>query len=230
MNQNFCIRLCIFCASQSVMAFNIDPVSWKNFTAPSPSQSQNVAFGYKVIQKNTSSLIVSDPLIQLIQDQRGLIYDCSVTKGTCSSLKIDVPSEAVSMSLGLSMVQDPGSSKMAFCGSTIPKKCASVTNYRGMCFLSENSVFKAPIPSSIYRVVSFGAPPDDQMSVAALEGELQSSGDEDYPLPLPPSRSVALSEADGGHPAHPAPADRYCSHTSTGHRPSIHSSTEVDLL
>ncbi|KAK7134266.1 hypothetical protein R3I93_017621 [Phoxinus phoxinus] len=151
MDQNFCIRLCIFCASQSVMAFNIDPVSWKTFTAPSPSQSQNVAFGYKVIQKNASSLIVSDPLIQIIQDQRGLIYDCSVTQGTCSSLKIDVPSEAVSMSLGLSMVQDPRSSNMAFCGPTIPKKCASVTNYRGMCFFSENSVFKAPIPSSTYR-------------------------------------------------------------------------------
>jgi len=31
------------------MAFNIEPVSWKTFTAP--PQSQNVSFGYKVIQR-----------------------------------------------------------------------------------------------------------------------------------------------------------------------------------
>ncbi|XP_048042147.1 integrin alpha-X-like [Megalobrama amblycephala] len=150
MDHKFCIRLYIFCASQSVMAFNIDPVTWKTFTPPSPSQSQNVAFGYKVIQKDTS-LIVSDPLIQVNQAQRGLIYSCAVTQGTCSSLKIDVPSEAVNMSLGLSMVQDPQSSNVAICGPTIPKKCVSVTNYRGMCFIRENSVFKAPIPHSKYR-------------------------------------------------------------------------------
>ncbi|XP_051770706.1 integrin alpha-X-like [Ctenopharyngodon idella] len=146
MDHNFCIRLCIFCVSQSVMAFNIEPVTWKTFTAS--SQSQNVAFGYKVIQKDTS-LIVSDPLIQISQDKRGLIYNCAVTQGTCSSLKIDVPSEAVNMSLGLSMVQDQQSSKLAICGPTIPKKCVSVTTYNGMCFIGENSVFKPPIPSSL---------------------------------------------------------------------------------
>ncbi|XP_067225182.1 integrin alpha-M-like [Chanodichthys erythropterus] len=129
------------------MAFNIDTVTWKTFTAP--SLSQNVAFGYKVIQKDISSLIVSDPLIQISQDKRGLIYSCAVTQGTCSPLKIDVPSEAVNMSLGLSMVQDPQSSKLAICGPTIPRKCVSVTTFNGMCFISENSVFKPPIPSSL---------------------------------------------------------------------------------
>ncbi|KAG1933410.1 integrin alpha-X-like [Pimephales promelas] len=146
MDQNFCIRLCIFCASQSVMAFNIEPVSWKTFTAP--PQSQNVSFGYKVIQR-ASSLIVSDPLIQINQERRGLIYNCIVAQGTCSSLTINVPPEAVNMSLGLSMVQDPRSSKLAICGPTIPKKCASVTTFNGMCLISENSAFKPPIPSSL---------------------------------------------------------------------------------
>ncbi|XP_058650236.1 integrin alpha-X-like isoform X2 [Onychostoma macrolepis] len=145
MDQNFCIILCIFCVSQSLMAFNIDPSTWKTFTV-----SQNVSFGYKVIQKDTS-LIVSDPLIQISQDQRGRIYNCLVTEGTCSSLNINVPSEAVSMSLGLSMVQDPQSSKVAICGPTIPKKCVAATNYRGMCFIRENNVFKSPIPSPKYR-------------------------------------------------------------------------------
>lgn len=35
------------------------------------------------------------------------------------------------------------------CGPTIPKKCKSVTTFNGMCFISENSVFKPPIPSSL---------------------------------------------------------------------------------
>ncbi len=35
--------------SQSLMAFNIDPSTWKMFTV-----SQNVFFGYKVIQKDSS--------------------------------------------------------------------------------------------------------------------------------------------------------------------------------
>ncbi len=43
--------------------------------------------------------------------------------------------------------------------------------------------------------VSFGASPDDQMSIAASEGELSLSGDDD-PATLPPSGVVALSEPD----------------------------------
>ena len=44
-------------------------------------------------------------------------------------------------------------------------------------------------------VVSFGAPSDNQMLIAASEGELQSSGDDDSAA-LPPSGRVALSETD----------------------------------
>uniref|UniRef100_A0A8C1MS43 Integrin, alpha M (complement component 3 receptor 3 subunit) n=1 Tax=Cyprinus carpio TaxID=7962 RepID=A0A8C1MS43_CYPCA len=146
MDLNFFFILCIFCVSQSVLAFNIDPSSWKTFTEP-----QNVSFGYKVIQKDASSLIVSDPLIQISNGQRGQIYNCLVTEGSCSSLNINVPSEAVNMSLGLSMVQDPQSLKVAICGPTIPKKCVAATNYRGMCFISTNDVFKPPVPSPKYR-------------------------------------------------------------------------------
>ncbi|XP_073684902.1 integrin alpha-X-like [Garra rufa] len=124
------------------MAFNIDPSTWKMFTSP-----QKVSFGYKVLQKDALSLIVSDPLIQINQVQRGQIYSCFVTQGTCSSQNINVPLEAVNMSLGLSMVQDPRSSKLAICGPTIPKKCETVTTYNGMCFIQENNVFKPPVPS-----------------------------------------------------------------------------------
>uniref|UniRef100_A0A673G9C4 Integrin alpha-M-like n=1 Tax=Sinocyclocheilus rhinocerous TaxID=307959 RepID=A0A673G9C4_9TELE len=110
----------------SLTAFNIDPVTWKTFT-----NNENTGFGYKVIQKG-ASLLVSDPLIQHSQTQRGQIYDCSVTRGNCVPLAITVPVEAVNMSLGLSMSLDPQSSR-AVCGPTIPKNC-DVTTYNGMCF------------------------------------------------------------------------------------------------
>ncbi len=43
--------------------------------------------------------------------------------------------------------------------------------------------------------IFFGAPPDDQMSITASEGELSLSGD-DNPAALPPSGVVALSKPD----------------------------------
>uniref|UniRef100_A0A9J7Z2X9 Integrin, alpha M (complement component 3 receptor 3 subunit) n=1 Tax=Cyprinus carpio carpio TaxID=630221 RepID=A0A9J7Z2X9_CYPCA len=109
------------------MAFNIEPSTWKTFTP-----SQNVAFGYKIIQNDESSLIVSDPLIQINQDKRGRIYNCLVTQGTCSSQDIDGIWGFI-------------------CGPTIPKKCVTVTTYNGMCFISENNVYRRiqRIPKSL---------------------------------------------------------------------------------
>jgi hypothetical protein len=50
-------------------------------------------------------------------------------------------------------------------------------------------------PSRVVPVVSFGAPPEDQMSIAASEGDRSFSGDDD-PAALPPSGTVVLSEPD----------------------------------
>ncbi|XP_051770688.1 integrin alpha-X-like isoform X19 [Ctenopharyngodon idella] len=130
------------------MAFNIDPVTWKTFTAS--SQSQNVAFGYKVIQKDELSLFVSDPLIQLSQTLRGQIYRCAVTEGNCMPLPITVTNEAVNMSLGLSMSIDPQSSRAVVCGPTIPKNCDEITTYNGMCFkISPDNVVSRSVPETL---------------------------------------------------------------------------------
>ncbi|KAI5609731.1 integrin alpha-X-like, partial [Silurus asotus] len=128
--------------SQPVVAFNIDPNPWKDFT-----QTQNVAFGYKVIQKASDSLFVSDPLIQN-QNKRGQVYNCHVNKGSCSPLKINVPPEAVNMSLGLSMTKDLQTSNTVVCGPTIPIHCKQFTAYNGMCFTLNPSNSK-PIPKHL---------------------------------------------------------------------------------
>ncbi|XP_059387707.1 integrin alpha-X-like [Carassius carassius] len=143
MKWNFQLSLCLFYVCHSLMAFNIDPVTWKTFTS-----KENTGFGYKVIQKG-ASLLVSDPLIQHSQTRRGKIYDCSVTTGKCVPLAIAVPDEAVNMSLGLSMSLDPQSSRAVVCGPTIPKNC-DVTTYNGMCFkISSDNVVSKSVPRTL---------------------------------------------------------------------------------
>uniref|UniRef100_A0A673IBJ5 Integrin alpha-X-like n=1 Tax=Sinocyclocheilus rhinocerous TaxID=307959 RepID=A0A673IBJ5_9TELE len=112
--------------------FNIDPVTWKYFT-----RNNDVGFGYRVIQRDTSSFLVSDPLVQYSHNTRGQVYIC-----------LTLPSEAVNMSLGLSMTKDTQSSNSVVCGPTIPKDCKVLTTLNGMCFIMSGSdAVSAPIPS-----------------------------------------------------------------------------------
>ncbi|XP_026078963.1 integrin alpha-M-like [Carassius auratus] len=165
MDQNFRLLLCLFYVCHSLTAFNIDPVTWKTFT-----NNEKTGFGYKVIQKG-ESLLVSDPLIQRSQTQRGQIYDCSVTSGNCVPLAITVPVEAVNMSLGLSMSLDPQSSRAVVCGPTIPKNC-DVTTYNGMCFkISSENVVSRSVPRTLREC------PKSQIDIAFL---MDGSGSVNY--------------------------------------------------
>ncbi|XP_053540892.1 integrin alpha-M [Ictalurus punctatus] len=144
MDWNFPVYFFLMSVSWSVMGFNIDPNPWKDFT-----HNPNTAFGYKVIQKNGLRLIVSDPLTQS-RNERGKVYSCDVAQEKCSEIPMNVPSEAVNMSLGLSMTKDPQSSKLVVCGPTIPKDCKHFTAYNGMCFtLDNNNNQSGPIPSTL---------------------------------------------------------------------------------
>uniref|UniRef100_A0AAY5EBJ2 VWFA domain-containing protein n=1 Tax=Electrophorus electricus TaxID=8005 RepID=A0AAY5EBJ2_ELEEL len=140
-----------------VLAFNIEANPWRYFT-----QNQDTAFGYKVIQKDQSSVIVSDPLLQN-QDKRGNVYLCRTNSKDCSPLKINVPPEAVNMSLGLSMTKDP-QKLFQVCGPTIPKACEVTTTYNGMCFtIEERNTVTGPIPSTLRE-----CPPPAQTDIAFL--------------------------------------------------------------
>ncbi|XP_076844021.1 integrin alpha-M-like isoform X2 [Brachyhypopomus gauderio] len=134
------VYIFIFSVSQSVVAFNIEPNPWKYLT-----QNQDTAFGYKVLQKDRFRVIVSDPLVQN-QDKRGDIYSCAILEENCSLLKLNVPHEAINMSLGLSMTTDPQSTKILVCGPTIPKACDVTTTYNGMCFMIDRTV---SVPESL---------------------------------------------------------------------------------
>ncbi|XP_043086877.1 integrin alpha-X-like isoform X2 [Puntigrus tetrazona] len=145
MDWDFCLFLYLFCGLPSVLTFNIDPVTWKYFT-----RKNAVSFGYRVIQRDTFSLLVSDPLAQNSHNTRGQVYSCAISEETCLPVTINVPSEAVNMSLGLSMTKDALSSNSVVCGPTIPKDCKVLTTLNGMCFIiSGNDAVSAPIPSAL---------------------------------------------------------------------------------
>ncbi|XP_076856842.1 integrin alpha-X-like isoform X1 [Brachyhypopomus gauderio] len=144
MDWNFQVYFFIFSGFQSVEAFNIEPTAWKEF-----SPNQNIIFGYKVVQKDPLSVIVSDPLFQQSENKRGQVYSCAVKTGKCSPLQINVPPEAVNMSLGLSMTRGLQPSKLLVCGPTIPKACKVTTTFNGMCFIHETNVPESPIPRAL---------------------------------------------------------------------------------
>uniref|UniRef100_A0A3P8XP21 VWFA domain-containing protein n=1 Tax=Esox lucius TaxID=8010 RepID=A0A3P8XP21_ESOLU len=127
-----------------VLTFNIDPVAWKHISTPADG------FGYKVVQWNPNSLLISAPLEQYEQNRRGKVYKCQVGGSDCKALSITVPSQGINMSLGLSMTKDPMSSKAMVCGPTIPRECKTITTYNGMCFQIEQSLsVGSAVPSSL---------------------------------------------------------------------------------
>ncbi|KAG5854714.1 hypothetical protein ANANG_G00040720 [Anguilla anguilla] len=129
------IPLYLCAGFQTANTFNVDPAAWKSFS------NDATAFGYRVIQGNSESLLVSAPLYYQ-GNRRGKVYDCQVGKSTCSEIRIKVPPHGINMSLGLSMSKNHKSQKTMVCGPTLSRQCDSITTYNGMCF-QLNELLKA---------------------------------------------------------------------------------------
>uniref|UniRef100_A0A8C8MMF8 VWFA domain-containing protein n=1 Tax=Oncorhynchus tshawytscha TaxID=74940 RepID=A0A8C8MMF8_ONCTS len=124
---------CLLClVPQGALAFNIDPVAWKYVSEPA------AGFGYKVVQNNPSSLLISAPLDQYKQNRRGQVYRCLVRDSSCIPLSLQ------------GMYGRIYYSNISVCGPTIPRECKSITTYNGMCFEIDQSLnVKQPVPSSL---------------------------------------------------------------------------------
>uniref|UniRef100_I3JAY8 VWFA domain-containing protein n=1 Tax=Oreochromis niloticus TaxID=8128 RepID=I3JAY8_ORENI len=120
----------------AALCFNIDPVAWKTL------RSAAAGFGYQVVQRQ-SDLLVSAPLEQYSQNERGKIYKCTTSSQNS-------PGFAVNMSLGLTMKSDPTAQNTVVCGPTIPNDCKSITMYNGVCFeMDHSSTFGTSRPDFI---------------------------------------------------------------------------------
>ncbi|KAM4526102.1 integrin alpha-M-like [Fundulus diaphanus] len=125
----------LFCSVlKAGLGFNIDSGLWKTLTNPA------AGFGYQVVQRGQSNLLVSAPFEQYGKDKRGRIFECSTTcnvlypAGRNDFVLILENNAAVNMSLGLAMANDPSTQTTMICGPTIPRDCKSITMYNGLCF------------------------------------------------------------------------------------------------
>ncbi|KAL3967661.1 phylloquinone omega-hydroxylase/docosahexaenoic acid omega-hydroxylase [Sarotherodon galilaeus] len=126
----------------AALCFNIDPVAWKTLSNPA------AGFGYQVVQRQ-SDLLVSAPLEQYSQNERGRIYSCTTSPQNCQNIRFQAPGFAVNMSLGLTMKSDSRAKNTVVCGPTIPKDCKSITMCNGVCFhMDRYNNFGSSIPSS----------------------------------------------------------------------------------
>uniref|UniRef100_I3KW12 VWFA domain-containing protein n=1 Tax=Oreochromis niloticus TaxID=8128 RepID=I3KW12_ORENI len=136
----FLLKFSVFSAT---LCFNIEPVAWKTL------RNSAAGFGYQVVQRQ-SDLLVSAPLEQYSQNERGRIYRCTTSPQTCQDIQFEAPGFAVNMSLGLTMKSDQTAQNTVVCGPTIAKDCKSITMYNGVCFqLYRYNRLGPPVPSSI---------------------------------------------------------------------------------
>uniref|UniRef100_A0A3P8XVU9 VWFA domain-containing protein n=1 Tax=Esox lucius TaxID=8010 RepID=A0A3P8XVU9_ESOLU len=85
-------------------------------------------FGYKVVQMNSTSLLVSAPLEQYEHNRRGKVYQCLVEDTSCKPLPIQGKVNYIYYGSLLTYF-----CFSQICGPTIPRECKTMTTYNGMC-------------------------------------------------------------------------------------------------
>ncbi|XP_055993651.1 integrin alpha-X-like [Sorex fumeus] len=99
-------------------------------------------FGHSVVQytySRASYLVVGAPQEITAANHTGGLYRCDYLKGTCEQIFLQVPQEAVNMSLGLSLAADTRSSQLLACGPTVHQACRENLYLTGLCFLMEHN-------------------------------------------------------------------------------------------
>ncbi|XP_075384586.1 integrin alpha-X-like [Tenrec ecaudatus] len=114
-------------ALASSQCFNLDTDRPTIFHVDRPG------FGYSVAQFHTW-VVVGAPQEMKAVDQTGGIYRCAYKGGTCEAIPLQVPTEAVNMSLGLSLAATTNPSQLLACGPTLHRACRENMHLNGLCF------------------------------------------------------------------------------------------------
>ncbi|XP_072452919.1 integrin alpha-D isoform X2 [Notamacropus eugenii] len=121
-------------ALASCHGFNLDikhPIIFQNDVA---------GFGQSVVQFKESRLVVGAPLVRVSANQTGRLYECKYSTRRCLPIPLQIPPEAVNMSLGLSLTADIDSSQLLACGPTVHQTCGKDTYMKGFCFMLNSEV------------------------------------------------------------------------------------------
>uniref|UniRef100_A0A8D0XTX0 VWFA domain-containing protein n=1 Tax=Sus scrofa TaxID=9823 RepID=A0A8D0XTX0_PIG len=101
-------------------------------------------FGQSVVQLEGSRLVVGAPQEVRAANQTGGLYQCDYSTGTCEPIRLQVPPEAVNMSLGLSLTFATNPSRLLACGPTVHQICKENTYVNGLCFLFGSNLHQQP--------------------------------------------------------------------------------------
>ncbi|XP_004706067.1 integrin alpha-M [Echinops telfairi] len=101
-------------------------------------------FGQSVVQFEGSRVVVAAPQEVKSANQTGSLFQCDYSLGTCEPIPLQVPVEAVNMSLGLSLAARASPSQLLACGPTVHQVCRENTYVNGFCFLFGSNLRQQP--------------------------------------------------------------------------------------
>ncbi|PNJ33661.1 integrin alpha-M [Pongo abelii] len=118
--------------------FNLDTENTMTF------QENARGFGQSVVQLQGSRVVVGAPQEIVAANQRGSLYQCDYSTGSCEPIRLQVPVEAVNMSLGLSLAATTSPPQLLACGPTVHQTCSENTYVKGLCFLFGSNLRQQP--------------------------------------------------------------------------------------
>ncbi|XP_012619586.2 integrin alpha-M isoform X1 [Microcebus murinus] len=118
--------------------FNLDSEN------PMTFQQNARGFGQSVVQLDGSRVVVGAPQEIMAANQTGSLYQCDYSIGSCEPIRLQVPPEAVNMSLGLSLAAATNPSRLLACGPTVHQTCKENMYVKGLCFLFGSNLLQEP--------------------------------------------------------------------------------------
>ncbi|XP_069876315.1 integrin alpha-M-like [Dipodomys merriami] len=131
-------RVLLLTAVALCRGFNLD------VEKPMTFQENAKGFGQTVVQFEGSRVVVGAPQEIGSTNQTGGLYQCDVSTGRCQPIHLQVPPEAVNMSLGLSLAAATNPAQLLACGPTVHQICKENTYVNGFCFLFGPNLLQQP--------------------------------------------------------------------------------------
>ncbi|XP_061257747.1 integrin alpha-M isoform X3 [Bos javanicus] len=130
-------------------------------------QNNARGFGQSVVQIQGSRLVVGAPQEVKAANQTGGLYHCDYSTGRCEAIPLQVPPEAVNMSLGLSLAFAANPFRLLACGPTVHQICKENTYANGLCFSFGSNLLQQPrrIPRTLR-----GCPEQDSDIAFLIDG------------------------------------------------------------
>ncbi|NP_001076429.1 integrin alpha-M isoform 1 precursor [Mus musculus] len=111
---------------------------------PMTFQENAKGFGQSVVQLGGTSVVVAAPQEAKAVNQTGALYQCDYSTSRCHPIPLQVPPEAVNMSLGLSLAVSTVPQQLLACGPTVHQNCKENTYVNGLCYLFGSNLLRPP--------------------------------------------------------------------------------------